>query len=131
MKKLTAEELVPFKNLLLKMRARLRGDVDAITENALQKNRMETSVDGTSMPIHMADVGTDNFEQEFSLSLMMNESETLAQVEDALLRIQQETYGDCEDCGARITKARLHAVPHTTMCIHCAEKSEANAKQVP
>lgn len=116
--------MIPFKNTLHKMRARLRGDVEAITENALQKNRMGASIDGTTMPIHMADIGTDNFEQEFSLSLVMSESETLEQIEEALERINRETYGDCEECGARIPKARLHAIPYAPLCVHCAAKHE-------
>ena len=55
------------------MRARLRGDVNQLADAALKKSRTEANGDLSSMPIHMADIGSDNFEQEFTLSLMENE----------------------------------------------------------
>jgi DnaK suppressor protein len=76
------------------------------------------------MPIHMADIGTDNFEQEFTLTLMESDEGTLASIEAALERVEDGTYGQCEECGARIPKARLTAVPYATMCVKCASDSE-------
>ncbi|MDP6719605.1 MAG: TraR/DksA family transcriptional regulator, partial [Pirellulaceae bacterium] len=75
-----------YKEHLILMRARLRGDVSAMAEAALSKTRTEASGDLSSMPIHMADVGSDNYEQEFTLSLMQNEEETLEMIEGALER---------------------------------------------
>lgn len=124
MKKLTPEESVPFKNALIKMRDRLRGDVETLADHALSKN-LDGGMDATTMPIHMADVGTDNFEQEFSLSLMMSEGDMLAAVEEALERIHDGTYGDCEACGNRIPKVRLHAIPYAAMCVKCASEQES------
>ena len=76
------------------------------------------------MPIHMADIGSDAFEQEFTLSLMANEEGTLEAVERALERIRARTYGLCEDCGGIITKKRLQAIPFAEFCIKCAEANE-------
>ena len=111
-----------YKERLLLLRARLRGDVSAMTEAALSKTRSEASGDLSSMPIHMADVGTDNFEQEFTLSLLQNEEETLDQIEAALERIEDGIYGSCVECDGRITKTRLNAIPYTPFCIKCAQK---------
>jgi DnaK suppressor protein len=72
------------------------------------------------MPIHMADLGSDNFEQEFTLSLMENEESALAHIENALERVEDGSYGQCEECGARIPKARLEAIPYTSVCVKCA-----------
>ena len=66
-----------FKELLLQMRARLRGDLTAMADATLKRTRTESSGDLSSMPIHMADIGSDNFEQEFTLSLMENDEGTL------------------------------------------------------
>ncbi len=123
-KLLTADELSGFKAKLLTLKARLRGDVLTMADNALNKNRMESSGDLSAMPIHMADIGTDNFEQEFTLSLMESESEILSQVEDALGRIEDGTYGSCEDCEGKIAKARLAAIPFASKCIKCATEAE-------
>ena len=74
MKKAESKE---YKDLLVSLRARLRGDVNQLADAALKKNRAEANGDLSSMPIHMADLGSDNFEQEFTLSLMENEEGTL------------------------------------------------------
>ncbi|MFM7844558.1 MAG: TraR/DksA family transcriptional regulator [Planctomycetota bacterium] len=111
-----------YKQLLLALRARLRGDVSAMADAALKKTRSESSGDLSSMPIHMADVGSDNFEQEFTLSLMENDEETLNQIEAALERIEEGVYGLCVECDAKIPKMRLQALPYTPYCVKCAAK---------
>jgi RNA polymerase-binding protein DksA len=117
-------ELSAYRELLLTLRARLRGDVSKLANAALKKSRSEANGDLSSMPIHMADIGSDNFEQEFTLSLMENEGGTLAQVETSLERIEEGSYGQCEECGAKIPKARLNAIPYATLCVRCAEHQE-------
>ena len=117
-------EMKLYQQQLLALRARLRGDVNAMAEAALSKTRSEASGDLSSMPLHMADVGTDNFEQEFTLSLLQSEEGTLEQIEGALERIEEGVYGLCVECDAKIAKARLNALPHTPFCIKCASKIE-------
>jgi RNA polymerase-binding transcription factor DksA len=119
MKKLEAKE---FKSQLLGLRARLRGDVTALADAALRKTRSESSGDLSSMPIHMADLGTDAFEQEFTLSLMEHDGSALEQIEAALVRIEDGQYGVCVECEAKIPKARLQVLPQTPYCVKCAEK---------
>ena len=117
-------EMKPYKELLLGMRARLRGDVTAMANAALSKNRMEANGDLSSMPIHMADIGSDNYEQEFTLSMMETEETTLDAIESALERIEDRSYGACEDCTKPIPKTRLKAIPYTTLCVNCASERE-------
>ncbi|MDR1140722.1 MAG: TraR/DksA family transcriptional regulator [Planctomycetaceae bacterium] len=123
-KKLTNTEIDGYKHKLLILRARLSGDVSTMTNAALNKNRMEASGDLSAMPIHMADVGTDNFEQEQTLSFMQNESGILDQVDDALVRIKEGVYGICESCGGHIPKIRLNFLPYAALCVQCAENIE-------
>ncbi len=117
-------DLKAFRDRLLALRARLRGDVTQMAESTLKKNRTESNGDLSSMPIHMADIGSDNFEQEFTLSMMQNEGDTLQMIEVCLERIEEGTYGQCEECGARIPKQRLLAIPYATMCVKCASRTE-------
>ncbi|MEI6241679.1 MAG: TraR/DksA C4-type zinc finger protein [Planctomycetia bacterium] len=126
-----AAEMKPFKAALETMRARLRGDVSTMADAALGKTRSEASGDISSMPIHMADLGTDAYEQEFTLSLMASEEGTLEMVEQALERIRTKTYGSCEECGSVIAKKRLEAIPFAALCIRCAEKMEQPAGHRP
>ncbi len=117
-------DLKAFKDRLLALRARLRGDVSQMAEATLKKNRTESNGDLSSMPIHMADIGSDNFEQEFTLSLMENDEGTLGLIESSLERIEEGTYGQCEECGVKIPKSRLNAIPYATLCVRCASHQE-------
>ncbi len=117
-------EMKPYRERLLELRVRLRGDVDQMADAALKKSRSEANGDLSSMPIHMADIGSDNFEQEFTLSLMQSEEETLGLVESSLERIEEGTYGQCEECGVKIPKTRLNAIPYAGLCIKCASQQE-------
>jgi RNA polymerase-binding protein DksA len=117
-------ELNEYRDRLMQLRARLRGDVDQMANSALKKTRSESNGDLSSMPIHMADIGSDNFEQEFTLSLMESEEGTLDAIEGALERITSGTFGACEECGVKIPKARLNAIPYAPLCVKCAQHQE-------
>ena len=117
-------EMKVYRDRLLALRSRLRGDVNQMADAALKKNRNQANGDLSSMPIHMADIGSDNFEQEFTLSLMQNEEGTLDLIETALERIEDGVYGQCEECGVKIPKTRLNAIPYASMCIKCASRME-------
>jgi DnaK suppressor protein len=117
-------EMKGYKDRLVALRARLRGDVNHLAASALKNSTMDNNGEGSRMPIHMADIGSENFEQEFALSLMANDESTLEAIEKALERIEDGVYGDCDECGKPIRKTRLNAIPYTALCIQCAEQSE-------
>jgi len=106
-------------NQLLHLRSRLLGDMNQLADIALQDSN------SIRMPSDMADVGTDAFEQELTLDLMGNEKEVLEQIEAALKRIEDGSYGKCEECGRNIAKARLAAIPYAALCVRCAAKAES------
>jgi DnaK suppressor protein len=110
-----------YKERLLLLRSRLRNDVTSMTDAALHHDGSENS----TMPIHMAELGSDNFEQEFTLSLLATEEDTLGAIEQALERVETGTYGTCEECNGVIPKARLDALPHTPVCVKCAATRDA------
>lgn len=120
-KRLNDAEVAVFKEKLLILRARLCGNINTMTDAALNKNRMEASGEISSSPIHMADVGSDNFEQEQTLTFVQSEGELLDFIDDALERIKEGTYGVCESCECPIPKGRLNIVPYASMCVKCAE----------
>ena len=108
-----------YKERLLGLRSRLRGDVTSMAEAALRKSGTEGS-ETSHMPIHMAELGSDNYEQEFTLSLLATEEDTLGMIEAALQRIESSTYGTCLACEGHIPKTRLNAIPHAPFCVKCA-----------
>jgi DnaK suppressor protein len=75
-------------------------------------------------PTDLAELGSDNFAQELTLSLLGNEKEVLEQIAAALDRIKEGTYGVCEDCGKEIPEARLEAIPYAPLCVRCMSKQE-------
>ena len=113
---MTPKELEFFRELLLEKRAEIAGDVSTLRSQALSGNRQESSGDLSNMPIHMADLGTDNYEKEFTLGLLESERNLLWEIDEALKRIEQGTYGVCLATGRPIGKNRLKAQPWVKYC---------------
>jgi len=123
-KRLSEADLETFKNRLLALRSRIRGDVSTMADAALSQSRSEAAGDLSLMPLHMADIGTDNFEREQTLAFIQSDSDTLEFIEEALQRIKDGTYGICEHCGCSIPKVRLNVLPHTATCVRCVESAQ-------
>ena len=125
-KRISASELETYKSRLIALRDRIRNDVSTMADGALSQSRSESAGDLSIMPLHMADIGTDNFEQEQTLSFIQSDHATLTLIEEALVRIKDGTYGICEDCGAVIPKVRLNVLPYTASCVHCVNLAHQN-----
>ena len=121
---LTAKELQCYRDLLIERLKEIVGNVNHIESEALKTSRQDSSGDLSSMPIHMADIGSDNYEQEFALGLMDSERKIVQEIYEALKRIQEGTYGICEGTGEPIPKARLDGIPWTRYCVKYAEMLE-------
>ncbi len=121
---LSKKELKEFREVLLEKRRSLIGDMGSIEAEALRRNRKESSGDLSSMPTHPADLGTDNYEYEFSLGLLESERALLGEINEAIERIGNHTYGICLGTGQPIGKARLHAKPWSKYCIEYARMIE-------
>lgn len=120
---LTKEQLEQFRILLLAKRAELLGDVNSMEGDALRKSENDTG-NLSSMPIHMADIGSDNYEQEFALGLLDSERKILREIDAALERIKDGSFGLCEGTGNPISLARLEANPWARYCIEYARMVE-------
>jgi len=79
----------------------------------------------------MADVGTDNYEQEFTLGLLESERQLLREIDEAINRLAEGTYGICMGTGQTISKARLRAKPWAKFCIEYARKLEQGLIRQP
>lgn len=113
---LTASELGEFRAMLLTKRAQILGDVTNMQSQALDANRQDAAGDLSSMPLHMADIGSDNYELEFTLGLIEGERAILREIDEALERIGKGTYGTCLATGNPIGRARLKAKPWAKYC---------------
>jgi RNA polymerase-binding transcription factor DksA len=117
------EDLARFKAILLQKRRRLHGDVAMMSEEALGSE--EGAIDNHA-PIHPAEVGSHSFEQEFTLDLLSHDGDRIHMIEMALEKLEEGTYGQCDECGARILKGRLEMLPESIYCVKCATKMEGN-----
>jgi len=118
---LSKAELKQFKVLLVLRKRQLLGDVNKMETEALKK---ADAGDLSSLPMHMADQGTDNFEQDITLGLMESEGEELQEIQEAIDRIADNSFGVCENCKKAIPKPRLKAIPYTRLCLACKKKEE-------
>ncbi len=118
--KLNKKDLDRYRSLLLVKRAELVGDLSAMEAQALQANGGKTS----HMPIHMADVGSDTFDQDFMLGMAENERQRLREIDAALKRIEDKTYGICQMTEKVIPKTRLNAKPWARYTIEAARQIE-------
>lgn len=119
-----ARDLDQFRKVLLEKRRALAGDVNGLEKAALHNSRQDASGDLSKMPLDMADIGSDNYEQEFALGLIETEQATLQEIDEALDRIEGKTFGTCGSCGCSIPLARLKVKPHAQYCIECKRREE-------
>jgi DnaK suppressor protein len=118
---ISPKELEHFRDLLLQKRRELVGDMGQMEREAL---RSASGSNLSNLPLHMADMGTDNYEQEFTLGLVEKERNTLREINVALAKIMDGTYGICEGTGKPISKVRLEAQPWARFSIEHARKME-------
>lgn len=123
-KKLTKKDLLYFKKLILKRKEEVIDQIKHISEDTLKKSQKDAAGDISGYTYHMADIATDTYDREFSLGLASNERKLIYEIDDALKKIEEGTYGICEQCKNLITKTRLKALPYARLCLKCQENIE-------
>jgi len=124
------EELQKFKAMLVTERNKLVEGLDHIERDNLNRSQRDASGDLSGYSFHMADQATDNFDREFSLDLASAEQNILNRIDEALHKIDEGTYGVCENCEKPISQKRLKAVPYAKLCIKCKEDEEKKSGRV-
>ena len=128
-KGMSKRDVEKYQQSLQKIRKKLIGEIEHLEENNLKKSTREASGDLSGYRLHMADVASDAYAQEFAIGLVSSEQNLLREVERALNKIESRNYGLCEDCGKRISVKRLKAIPYAHLCIDCKEKEELQGKR--
>jgi RNA polymerase-binding protein DksA len=123
-KKFNKKELDYFRKLILEMKEKILDEIKHISEDTLKKSQKDAAGDISGYTYHMADVASDSYDREFSLGLASNERQSLYELDDAIKKIEEGTFGICEECKSLITKTRLKVVPFARLCVKCQEKKE-------
>jgi len=118
-------ELETLRESLLAKRRELIGDMSSMESEALRSNGGSNL---SNLPIHMADMGTDNYEQEFTLGLVQKERDLLKEINSALNKIKNGTYGLCEGTGQPIIKERLEYQPWARYSVEYQRKMERHGR---
>jgi len=117
-----ADTMAEFQDLRQRLEAdrdRLSGEIASVAARVPEFGADRDSNYGN----HLADQGTDTYEEEKSLALKAHLSGMLAEIEEALRRFDNGTYGICEDCHQPIARERLEALPYATTCLSCRSKN--------
>lgn len=129
MSELNKKDLERFKKILQTARQKIAGDLQHLENDSLNTNQRDASGDLSGYSFHMADMATDNFDREFLLSLATNEQQSLNMIDVALRKMDEGTYGICEECSKAISQKRLVAMPHARLCIKCQELEEKKKRR--
>ena len=121
---LTGQKLAEFRELLIQRRRELLDSVYQMRAEALDKNRQDAAGHLSKFPTSPADLGSDNYELEFTLTLMEGEQDILREISEALTRIDQGVYGICEGTGEAIPRTRLKYEPWTRYTVEYASLVE-------
>ena len=113
-----------YKELLIKERERVGGELSHIAETTLNKSQRDSSGDLSGYAYHMADMASDDYERDFSLGRATDEQKMLYLIDEAIKSIKDGTYGSCLQCGKPIPSRRLAALPHSELCIDCQKSKE-------
>jgi len=105
-----------FYDRLLELRDQLMRQMNGLAKESAQEM--------AGYSLHMADSGTDNFDRDFALSLLSSDQDAIYEIEEALKRIEKNTYGVCELTGKAIPRARLEAIPWTRFTVQAQAQLE-------
>ena len=117
-------EMKRYEEQLYDLAQDLMGMDANLKKEALRSLAGDARANLSKVPVHLGDLSSDSYEQEVSTQLLQNERGMLLEIADAIERVDNGTYGRCENCHNPITAERLNAVPYARYCIDCARELE-------
>lgn len=118
------KDLKYFEGLIQDKIQKIQEDLGHFEANAMSGTLTELAGDLSAYATHPSDQSSDAMERENAFQFVSKEGRYLHHLNEALERIENGTFGNCRVCGNKIGRARLEAVPHATMCIHCKSEEE-------
>ncbi len=125
---LTSQQIKQFRQLLITERVKFVEEIRSIARDT-SKSPRDASGDLCAYTVHMADMAADTYDRELSINFVSSEQEILYQIDDALKRLDEGSFGLCQQCNQPISMSRLKAVPYASMCIACQRLKEQKSKQ--
>lgn len=118
-------DLNALRRQLQELTSRVGSDAAALAEQTHTSSGGNGGSELSNAPFHLGDMGTEEYLYDMNATLLANEQYIVSEVREALRRMDEGSYGKCEDCGRAIAKARLEAIPYTRHCVTCAAAKDA------
>jgi RNA polymerase-binding protein DksA len=113
-----------FREIILEKRKEILRELSYLRETSMETTTDQYSGDNSTYSYHMADQGTDAQEREKAFMFASREGKMLRLLDTALERVDNGTYGYCQETGAPIEFKRLEAIPHARLCIAAKKRNE-------
>jgi RNA polymerase-binding transcription factor DksA len=121
---MSRDEIEAFRRQLFEMGKQFKDKASDLKDEALRGLGGEASGNLSNLPMHLADLGSEVYQEDLALSLLEQTDQRLEQIETALACIDNGTYGTCETCRREIPRERLEAVPYARLCIDGARRAK-------
>ena len=125
---LSKDQIKQLRQLLITERTKLAEEIKSIARDASTSPR-DASGDLSAYTVHMADMAADTYDRELSMNIASSEQQMLYEIDDALKRLDNGSYGVCQQCNQPIAMSRLKAVPSASLCIECQRSKEKKNKR--
>ena len=123
MSKLNTEK---YKNQLIEEREVMRREIETLYKDISGDDSAEAQSELSDYDNHPADTASETFERTKDIAVRDSMKAVLGKIDEALAKIERETYGECDRCGARIGTGRLDAVPYALYCVKCQDEIEGS-----
>ena len=118
-------EMNAFRHQLLKLKRQLRGDVDTLAQEAFHETDGKAMDNLSNIPVEdRPELGSADYCEQVTIGLLENASARLQEINSALERIDEGTFGSCDECGQEISRNRLQTIPFARQCIKCADEAQ-------
>jgi RNA polymerase-binding transcription factor len=125
-------EMQSFRQQLMQLERQIRGDADSLADEAFHATDEMAMGNQSNVSVEdRAERGANNYSEETTIGLLENADARLMEINAALVRIDQGTFGSCEECAQEIPIDRLRAVPFARRCIECARKAQQGEPASP
>ncbi len=124
MKKMSQTDMMKYRRALELLGSRVRSDTNGMFEQVHGSSGGNGGSELSNAPLHLGDMGTDEFLYDMNATLLENEQYIVAEAREALGRLDRGEYGTCESCGKAIAPARLEAIPFARFCVTCAAAND-------
>lgn len=121
---MTSDQIKKIQKILSEKKQLLKQGIQSMSKDALTQSQRDSTGESSGYTYHMADVATDNYDRDFAMEMVTSEQRLVWEIEEALQRIRDKSYGICEKCSKKIAYKRLEAVPYARCCLSCQSQEE-------